>query len=329
MITPRERAVMQVAFPKPLGTAHASAWAFVVYRIAVVALISSVLVAPAVSAQTLVPGAYTPGPIGFNVVTVLATFNKGDVTFDPSLPIEEARAAISATGLGYARTFSLAGRYANAGLAVTYAHGNIEGLVLGELQQRTRSGPGDISARIAVNLYGAPALTRQAFAGYQSRTIVGLSLSATMPVGQYDPAHAINIGTNRWSFAPEVGISRRSGRWTLEGDIGAVLFTDNTNYVNGGTREQAPIATLQAHLIHTIRPGFWVAADGNFWRGGRVTTNGTPAVEQQHNSRLGVTVAVPIRRHQVRIAFSTGAYVRLGGDFISLGVSYSYAWTAR
>jgi hypothetical protein len=31
----------------------------------------------------------------------------------------------------------------------------------------------------------------------------------------------------------------------------------------------------------------------------------------------------------VRIAYSVGAYTTIGGDFQSLGVSYSYAWAAR
>ena len=57
-------------------------------------------------------------------------------------------------------------------------------------------------------------------------------------------------------------------------------------------------------------------------------TASRPTVDQ-HNSRFGATLAVPIRRQQLRIAFSEGAYTRLGGDFNSLGVSYSYAWTTR
>ena len=93
-----------------------------------------------------------------------------------------------------------------------------------------------------------------------------------------------------------------------------MFFTDNTNYVNESTREQAPIVSLQGHLIRTIRPGFWVAADGNYWKGGRTTTNGVAAGLEQKNSRLGVTLAVPYRRQQVRVSYSFGAYTTVGGD---------------
>jgi hypothetical protein len=119
------------------------------------------------------------------------------------------------------------------------------------------------------------------------------------------------------------------GKWTLEGDLGAAFFTDNTNYVGGTTREQEPIVTFQAHLIRTIRPGFWVAADANYWKGGRVTTAGSEALFEQKNSRLGLTLAVPIRRHQMRVSYSFGAFTTIGGDFHSVGASYSYAWAKR
>ncbi len=298
-------------------------------RIGFLALFVCLIPGALVHAQDLVPGVYTPSPVGFNVVTLVANFHKGDVTFDPSLPVEDGRASITGMAIGYTRTFNLAGRYANAGLVVPFMHGHLEGILLGQFEERTRSGPADAAVRIAVNLYGGPAMTRKDFAGYRATTIVGLSLGVVLPVGQYDPSKIINISTHRWSFKPEIGVSRRRGRWTIEGDLGGVFFTDNTNFFNGGRREQAPIVAFQGHLLYTIRPGFWVAMDGNFWRGGRVTTNGTKAIEQQQNSRLGATLAVPIRRHQLRIAYSSGAYTRLGGDFHSIGVSYSYAWTRR
>ena len=32
---------------------------------------------------------------------------------------------------------------------------------------------------------------------------------------------------------------------------------------------------------------------------------------------------------KLTVAYSFGAYTRTGGDFHSVGVSYSYAWTTR
>lgn len=278
-------------------------------------------------AQDLVPGAYTPGPVRLNILTFLASFNKGDVTFDPALPIDDAQATIGAGAVGYTRSLGLAGRYANIGIAVPYGNGHIEGIVQGVPRQRSPAGLADIAVRMAVNLYGARAMTPQEFAAYKPSTIIGVSLAVAIPVGVYDSSKAINIGSNRWAFKPEIGVSRRVGAWTFEGDLGMAFFTDNTNFFNGGLYEQAPIVTMQGHVIRTFKPGLWAAFDANFWRGGRPTTNGVPGSELQKNSRVGATLALPIKRqHQLRVAYSFGAYTRLGGDFNALGVSYSYVW---
>jgi hypothetical protein len=292
-------------------------------------LLAFVFSSTAAEAQDLVPGAYTPTPAGINVVTLIATINNGDIAFDPALPIDDGHGTLGATVLGFNRTLKVAGRSASVGAGVPYVRGHLEGVLLGQFQEASRSGLGDLAARLAVNLYGAPAMTRQQFAAYRAKTIVGLSVTVQAPIGQYDPGKVINIGSHRWAIEPELGVSRRKERWTFEGDLGASFFTDNTNFRNGGTRQQAPIVTTQAHLIYTIRPGLWVAGDGNFWSGGRVTTNGVEGSERLQNSRLGATFAVPIRRQQLRVSYSFGAFTTIGGDFQSLGVSYSYAWATR
>ena len=293
------------------------------------ALVSVVTSTNIAYAQELVPAAYTPIPVGFNILSLVGSFSKGDITFDPSLPVEDGHGTIGGAAIGFGRSMNLAGRYANIGVGVPFAKGHVQGLLAGEPAETRRSGLGDVSARVAVNLYGARAMSLKEFATYRPSTLVGVSLVVLMPTGQYDPSRIVNLGANRWTFRPEVGITRRRGSWTFEGDVGSVLFTDNTNYRNGGTRAQAPIVTFQGHVIYTVRPGLWAAFDANFWRGGRITTNGIAATELQHNSRFGATVALPIGRQQVRIAVSSGAYTRLGGDFTSIGVSYSYAWTTR
>jgi len=210
-----------------------------------VGLMTVLCASTSVHAQDLVPGAYTPVPTGINILNVTAVFNDGALAFDPSLPIEDASATIWGAGVGIVRTLGIAGRYANIGLGIPFVVGHLEGLVLDQFQEASRTGFGDLAIRTAVNLYGAPAMTRQEFAKYRPSTVVGLSLIVGAPVGQYISTRYVNLGTNRWSFRPELGFMHTKGRWTFEGDLAGLFFTDNTNYVNGATREQAPIVAVR------------------------------------------------------------------------------------
>ena len=279
------------------------------------------------SAQELEPGAYWPIPKGLNIITVINNFNWGDVAFDPAAPIDEASARINTTALAFTRAFSLGGRSANAGVVVPIIGGHIEGLYLGEPAEVRRFGQGDPRLRLAVNLYGAPAMTLKEFASYQHQTIVGISVTVVPPLGQYDSTKLINLGTHRWSFKPEVGISRAYGKWVLEGMAGAWFFTDNSEFVGGRTRSQDPIAAMQVHLTHRFTRTIWLAADANYFTGGRTILGGKQNLDLQRNSRVGATFSAALDRHQaIRMSVSRGAYTTIGADFTSVAVGYNYAW---
>jgi len=218
------------------------------------ALVLALIASGIARAQELEPRAYSPSPVGFNILLVAGTYNTGDLTFDPSMPVEDASASIKAGVVGYLRTLGIAGRSANLGVALPYVRGNLEGKYLGEQLELYRSGLGDPRVRLAINLRGAPAMTPKEFMARKLGTIIGASLVVSVPTGQYDSTKLINIGNNRWAFKPEVGISREFGRWTLEGCAGVWLFTDNNNFYGGKTRTQDPITSLQTHVIYTFKP---------------------------------------------------------------------------
>jgi hypothetical protein len=134
----------------------------------------------------LEPGAYWPIPRGVNVVTAVNSFNWGDLAFDPSAPIDEASAAINTTAFSFTRAFNLAGRSANAGVVLPVVGGHVEGLYLGERAEAGRFGLGDPRVKLAMNLYGAPTMTPVSFASYRQGTILGVSVTAAPPLGQYD-----------------------------------------------------------------------------------------------------------------------------------------------
>jgi hypothetical protein len=279
------------------------------------------------SAQELEPGAFWPLPRGLNIVTGVGGFNWGDVTFDPALPVEDASARITTTAFSFTRAFNLAGRSANAGVSLPVVGGHVEGLYLGEHAEVDRFGLGDPRIRLAVNLYGAPTMTPREFASYRQRFIVGVSFVAVPPLGQYDSTKVINLGTNRWSFKPELGLSQTYGKWVVEFMIGAWFFTDNTDFFGGRTREQDRIVATQFHFTRRFSSAMWLAADANFYQGGQTTVGGTENLDLQKNSRIGATFSKGLGGgHAIRAAVSRGAYTTIGADFTSIAFAYNYAW---
>ena len=283
-----------------------------------------------VAAQELTPRVYHPAPTGGNLVQVSYGRAQGEVLFDPSLPFEDVNAGINTGTLLLGRTFGLFGRSANVIVGLPYTWGDIDGRVEGEYQRVTRSGLGDLRGIITFNFVGGPALTPREFAQHRPDTIVGLSLAVVAPTGQYDPSKLINIGSNRWSVKPQLGLSKTFGPWYLELYGGVWLFSNNTNFYGGSLREQDPIGTFQAHVSYTFRRGLWVAGNATFYGGGRTTLDGVVKADLQSNSRLGVTLALPLgRRTTLKAAWATGFTTRIGADFDSFGVAVSTFWFGK
>jgi hypothetical protein len=277
--------------------------------------------------QQLEPRVYLPSPVGSNVVIVAASTSRGDVLFDPSLPVEDARARIGSLAFGYYRSFDLLGRSANVGLAFPLLRGSMSGLLAGQPQRVDRLGQGDTIARLTVNLVGSPAMDMATLVKRGRRTNFGASLVVSVPTGQYDSSKYINIGAHRWAYKPELGLSIPfARRWLLDIYAGVWLFTDNAQFV-GGRYEQSPLFTSQFHLSYNLSPRAWAAVNATFYSGGRSTVGEVANLERFRNTRLGGTVSLPLaRRQSLKFAVSTGAWVRLGGDFTTFSVSWNYAW---
>jgi len=280
-------------------------------------------------AQELTPRANWPTPVGTDVLILGYQQTTGDVVVDASLPISGVNSDIDYFQIAYQRALDLLGRSASLQISQAFADGRTEG-VLGETSlQRITTGLTDTRFRLAVNLKGAPAMDPAQFAALRQnpKTIVGASVIVQVPTGAYDSDKVINLGTNRWSVKPAVGVIvplRQS--WLFEAEIGVWFFGDNNDFL-GQTRKQDEIVSAELHLVKETRSGLWASIDANFYTGGETRIGATIQENLQRNSRAGFTIVAPIRgRHAVRGGYSTGVSTRSGGDFEMISLTYLYAW---
>ena len=278
------------------------------------------------AAQELEPRAYAAAPVGLQFVVVGGGHARGDLVFDPSLPIEDATASIDFGLVGYALTFPLFGRLGKAAVVVPWFDGQAEGLVDGVPAERVLEGMGDPRLVVSWMFYGAPALRPAAFArGEHSPAAAGVTFSLGLPAGEYDPERLLNLGTNRWTLKTEVGASRHLGRFWVEGAAAAALFTDNDEFQRTSLREQDPIYSLQGHLVWEPRPRLWVALDATYYWGGQVHINGAPRGAELGNSRVGLTASVPVlARHSLKLSIAEGISTRTGTDFQTVGLAWQW-----
>ena len=280
-------------------------------------------------AQELTPRAYWPAPVGTNVFGIGYQLSTGDVLPDPSLPVYGVDSTLNGAALTYQRFFDLFDRTATVQLNLPYAWGRTEGTVDGEFLTRDIDAFADARMRFAINLRGAPAMDPTEFREMlgNPKTIFGVSLVVQAPTGGYDTDRVLNAGSNRWSAKPALGvIVPLSPGWLLEGEMGVWVFGDNEEFV-GVTREQAPILSSEFHLIRVMKNGIWASLDLNFYQGGQSTVAGVERDDIQRNSRVGLTLAYPIRkRHMIRAGYSAGVVTEVGSDFSIFSLAYIYAW---
>jgi len=281
-------------------------------------------------AQDLEPRLYTNVPVGMSFLGAGYVYSDGNVLFDPAVALENAEIEVDGPALGYGRSIGL-GRFSgkvDGAIARVCLDGSAD--YQGERVTRSVCGLTDARARVTVNFLGAPALRRQDFPNYRQDWVFGGSLQLGLPVGDYDPARLVNIGANRSSAKLELGVSKTLERWVLEVALGQTLYADNGDFFGGRVREQEPITSLQGHAVHRFASGVWLAVDATRYRGGQSSVGGVPNQDLQSNTRLGLTVSLPINAKQsVKINASTGVSTRTGTDFDTVGAVWQYAWGGR
>jgi hypothetical protein len=283
-------------------------------------------------AQELQPRRWAHLPKNANFLGAGYVYTEGDLFFDPVLQIEDATVEMHTVALRYIRTFAVLGKSARVDLNGFYQDGTWEGTLAGAPARVERSGFADPVVRLAVNLIGAPPLEGQEFAQYraglESETIVGAALAVHVPLGEYFDDKLINLGSNRFTIRPQLGVVHARGKWSFELTGAAWVYTDNDDFFGGMTLEQDPFFTAQGHVVYSFRPGLWLAGGLAYGRGQESTIDGEHKDDEKENLTFGLRFGFPItRRFGVNVGYiGTRALADTGLDSDSLTAALSYFW---
>jgi hypothetical protein len=297
-------------------------------RAAVVCLLNSGWVAAPAFAQDLEPKVYAASPTGANFLVASYAWSGGEVLVDPTVPVTDVHADVQSLAIGAGHTFGVFGKLGRASVTIPATWADVTGRVGDVTGAVSRNGLADARFKFSVNLRGNPAMLPRGFAKEPRRTIIGVSLLASAPSGQYANTKLINIGNNRWAFKPEVGLAWPKGHWDVDAYFGVWLFTSNTAYYPGlAAQTQNPLVAVQGHAGYTIRPRLWVAVDGTWYHGGLTAVDGVDSTTSQNNSRAGVTLSMPVGdRYSLKASYSSGLVVQKGSNFNTVAIAWQVLW---
>ena len=278
-------------------------------------------------AQDLEARSYSVVPKGMHAAAASYTYSHGNIITDFASPIQNLNVNTSAINLGYVQTFGLFDKLARIQVAMPYAILNGTATFHGVDTSGSRNGFLDAKIKFGLNLIGSPLLAPKDFRLFQEHTVLGVSVVISAPIGQYYPSKLINLGTNRWGFKPELGVSHREGRLYYELYTGVWFFTANNEFLQKSTLTQNPLLTFQAHIDYVFKSSVWVAVNAGLDRGGESSINDVAQDDQQRNWRIGTTFSMPLDKHQsIKAMINTGVATRAGQNFTAFTLVYQYIW---
>ncbi len=244
------------------------------------------------------PRMYWNAPVGTNILQAYFwTASGNSVTPENSQTSPYLDTDINIGILGYNRIVDVAGHSAIVTAVMTggKVSGDTSKIYLNK-DLRSSSGLGDLYLQGVINVFGAPALSAEAFADYRQDTVLSLLVGVTAPMGDYERDRALNLGMNRWNMRVGLPFMYTIGEWvpgeitTLEILPSVWFYGDNDDYTRLGLNlEQDPMYTLEAHITRDITTSLFVSLDYFVQRIGDSFVNGIQTGTANTSDSLGVT----------------------------------------
>ena len=284
------------------------------------------------TADELEPRLWAHLPLDTNFIGAGYALTQADISFDPVLKIEDGNMDMDSWVAKYIRTFSVLEKTARVEVLQAYQEGHWSGLLNGAPRRIKRSGWSDAVLRLAIDFYGAPALKGEEYARYRAatpvETILGAGLSVQLPTGDYMHDKLINLGTNRYTFRPQLGVIHTRGKWSAEATGQVAVYTDNDDFFNGKTLEQDPLYFVNGHLIYMVRPGVWLGVSTGYEYGGRSTVDDARNDDLKQNLLWALSVGFPVHSHiGIKMGYiGSRTQEKTGSDSDTVSIGFSAYW---
>ena len=298
-------------------------------RLLFVCLTLALLLSPQLAgAQFTEAHNYDNTPTGVNQVELAYAYTHANASIDASLIITGAKFNVNQGSISYTRYFGFVRRLVWAEASVPLA--GLGGSVSGTMAQGSTTGTGDSSYTLAMLLKDGSALSVEQFADYKPTTTVGISLTISAPTGQYNPNKLLNLGSDRWSFKPEIALSHPFGpqqKWQLDAYANAYFFTNNTSYHGAEILRQEPLPAIEGHISYSLINSLWASLDTRYSFHGSTLVDGVNQNNSQQNFILGTELNVSLnRRNSLVFEFGKALVHQNGPALTAFAVKYSFTW---
>jgi hypothetical protein len=279
-------------------------------------------------AQFTDPRTYTPGLVGVNDLEFDYTYARQNASIDTSLVVGSENLELNKGDISYTHNFDFLGHFAWVNATIPFA--SLSGYIAETNLSGSSTGFGDSSFELAGVLKGGRVLSAAELATHERTTSVGISLTVTVPTGEYNADKVLNLGTHRWSFKPEIGVAYPFGpeqRWQLDGYVNASFFTDNTAYRGVEVLRQETLPGVEAHISYTFGHTFWASLDTRYAFRGQTSIDGLAQNNPQENLIVGTEAHwLPDSHNSLGIVFARALVHKNAPNYTGVVVKYVYSW---
>lgn len=282
-------------------------------------------------AQDLEPRRWNPLPAGTTILGLTYGHISGDVAFDPVLDIEDTKVKRDFLLMSYTQFFMFSEQLMRFDVFLPFHKAKWNGLLSGEETSAERTGLGDPKFRLSVNLLDT-GISKSGVSDdskESSNTVVGAAIAVGVPWGEYYEEKLLNLGSNRYTIRPQLGVVHTRGPWSYELTGSVFFFTNNDNFLNGGELEQKPFYSAQAHFIRLFESGIWASLSGGYGQGGALKVNGVDKDDRREGFIGAFSTGLPLTDDQSLKFSYIWAKTQTDTETRSQIDTFAVGWTIR